>query len=110
MGDLENYSIETDQTVLLSFRGGRKLRVRSDRLARYLRPRDLIVVRRALRLRRDFLSLHMPKTAALLLAAGLVAALMIGTRAVARLFLHQDPAGPSHTSIVRSQMQPRPDA
>jgi len=110
MGDLENYSIETDQTVLLSFRDGRKLRVRSDRLARHLRPHDLVVVRRALRLRRDFLRLHMPKTAVLLLAAGLLAALMVGTRVVARLFLHQNPADPSHTFIVRSQAESRPDA
>jgi hypothetical protein len=109
MGDLENYSIETDQSVLLSFRDGRKVRVRPDRLSRYLGTKDLVKVRRAMRLRRDFLRLHMPKTAVVLLAAGLMAALLVSARTVAWI-LETDTGNPGHNAVVRSQTESRPQA
>ena len=109
MVDLENYRIETDRTVLLSFRDGRKVRVRADRLPRYLHPKDVAVVRRALRLRRDFLRFHMPKAALVFLAAGLLVAALISARTVAWLLLDKS-GNPTHTSIVRSQTEPQAPA
>jgi len=110
MGELENYSIETDQTVLLAFRDGTKRRVSVDRLPVYLEPRDLAKVRAALRLRRDFIRRHMPKTALVLAAGGLVALFAVSGRLVATV-LQSNPGAtsdPDRTAIVRSAPLPEP--
>jgi hypothetical protein len=107
MEELETYSIETDHTVLLSFRNGRKRRVAVERLPQYLRSQDLHIVERAMKLRRDFIRSHMPKAALLLLAAGLLTLLAVNSRSlVARLFGHSSVPGSS--TIVHSQLPPAP--
>jgi hypothetical protein len=110
MEDLDTYSIETDRTVLLSFRNGRQRRVNVERLSNHLRPRDLEIVSRAMKLRHDFIRSHMPRTAVLLLAAGLMTLLALGGRTLAKLFGHSSPAPPGSTMIVRSQAEPQPAA
>lgn len=110
MGELENYSIETDHTVLLAFRDGRRLRVPVDRLPGYLKPRDLAKVRAALKLRRDFIRKHMPKTALVLAAGGLVALFAVSGRIVATALEPHGtaPATTDHTAIVRNVPLPEP--
>lgn len=115
MSELANYSIETDHTVLLLFKDGRKLRVPMAQLPRHLTPRDLAKIRSAIKLRQDFIRQHMPKASVILIvAAGLLAIMLAGSRAVATL-LHRPsslpPSGPSdNTGIVRSVEAPSPSA
>jgi hypothetical protein len=73
MSDLVNYSIETDHTVLLSFKDGRRLRVPLGQLPNHLGADDLAKITRALKLRRDFIRRHMPKAVLVLVAGGLIA-------------------------------------
>ncbi len=86
MGELANYSIETDHTVLLSFKDGKSLRVPFSQLAHYLRPTDLERVRSAIKLRRDFIRRHMPKALIALVAVGLLALFVGGSRVMAALW------------------------
>lgn len=112
MSDLANYSIETDQVVLLSFKDGRSLRVPLNHLSRYLKPGDLAKVKKALNLRRHFLRIHMPRFFVILATiGGLVALLTVGGKTVASLLGHPRPANqtPSHTGIARSRLEPTPD-
>jgi hypothetical protein len=105
MSELSNYSIETDHTVVLSFKDGRRVRVPVGQLAHHLAPPDLEKVRASIRLRRDFIRRHMPKVALVMVAAGLIALLTVGGQAVAHLFMPPDaPTAPDHTGIVRSQV------
>jgi hypothetical protein len=74
MSHLENFSIETDNVVLLQFKDGQTKRVAVWQLSRHLLARDLQRVRAAMKLRQDFLRDHMPKSGLIItLAAGLVA-------------------------------------
>jgi hypothetical protein len=74
MGTLENFSIETENVVLLHFKDGQTKRVAVWQLSRHLLTRDLQRVRSALKLRRDFLRDHTPKSGlAIMLASGLMA-------------------------------------
>ena len=84
-GELANYSIETDQTVLLTFKDGRTIRVGSDRLSDYLAGPDLITVQRAKRLREDFIHRHMPKAVFTLVASGALSLFVIGAQPLAQL-------------------------
>jgi hypothetical protein len=112
MSELANYSIETDYTVLLSFKDGRKVRVPVGQLAAHLNPLDLEKIKSAIRLRRDFIHQHTPKIIVVGLATGLLLALLAaGDRAVASLWHHNEPmprSQPSHTGIVRSVDLPTP--
>ena len=51
---LLNYSIETDQLVLLEFSDGQNLRVGFDQVEEYLTGTDLIKVKKAIKIRQDF--------------------------------------------------------
>lgn len=51
---LLNYSIETDQLVLLEFSDGKTLRVGFDQVEDYLTGTDLIKVKKAIKIRQDF--------------------------------------------------------
>lgn len=79
MAVLANYSIETDQTVLLSFADGRRVRVPLGQLAQHLEPADLIKVQRALELRRSFIKRHMPRTLLAFTTSGLMALFTLTT-------------------------------
>src|SRR5882724_13587912 len=99
MGELSNYSIENDQLGWLVFKDGHSLRVPVGQLSRYLVPKDLKKVRRAMELRRDFFRQNMPKAFLLLLAFGLIAAVTASTTAVAWVSRHHTglPAAPDQT-------------
>ena len=112
MSELANYSIETDQVVLLSFKDGRSLRVPFKHLAHYLRGGDLDKVKKSINLRRSFLRIHMPRLFVVLAAVGgLVALLSLGGKTIAGLFeRHPAPQpAPTRTHIARSQMGPTPE-
>ncbi len=104
MGELANYSIETDQLIWLAFKDGRNLRVPVASLSKYLSPRDLQKVRRAMNLRQDFLRHNMPKTLVAVLAFGLLALMVAGTQVIARLDHGAGSASPAlpGSQIVRS--------
>jgi hypothetical protein len=104
MRELDNYSIETDHTVLLAFKDGRTIRVPIGQLAHHLTPADLKRIQAAMKLRRDFVRQHMPKVALALAAGGFLALFMAGGRTVAHLLQPPTPveSTPPSTSIVRS--------
>ncbi len=111
MSELANYSIETDHIVLLSFKDGRSIRVQMAQLHRHLAPGDLAKIRSAIKLRRDFIRLHMPKAALVLVAGGLLALILTGSRVVASLLSHPRPAPvqpPGVPHIARSILLPTP--
>jgi hypothetical protein len=126
MSDLLNYSIETDHTVLLSFKDGRRLRVHLDDLPRYLSAADLATITRAVKLRNDFIRRHMPKAALALVAGGLIALAGTTTNQLAAWWEHRtDPVSaptetapaPTSAPIVRNLQSggtaspaPTPDA
>jgi len=110
MGELVNYSIETDQTVLLEFASGHQTRVPIQLLAQYLRPADLARVKQALRLRRRFLQDHMPRAAAAIIITGLATMLMLAGRVVAVLWPSALPAAPDTTLIGGDLGSPGPVA
>ena len=103
MSELLNYSIETDYSVWLSFRDGRNVRVAFIQLPHYLAPRDLIKVKRAMKLRQDFLRHNMPPTLAVLVAAGLALIVVTGGGAIAMITQLRRPAPlPAvHSEMVR---------
>ena len=115
MSELANYSIETDHLVWLSFKDGRSFRVPVGQLPRYLTPRDLIKVRRAMNLRHDFFRQHMPRTLVAFATVG-VLAIVAGSGQVLAGLWHQPkpvaPDNPRQTEIVRNLSQPssRPSA
>jgi hypothetical protein len=103
MHDLANYSIETDQSVWLSFKDGHTLRVGVGQLPRYLTPHDLQKVRRTMKLRRDFIKHHMPKTMAIALVLGLTALAVTSGQILASLWneQHSSPIDIPKPEIVR---------
>jgi hypothetical protein len=104
MGELANYSIETDHLIWLSFKDGHSVRVPVGLLPNYLSPRDLQKVRRAIKLRRDFFRHNMPPTLLILFAVGLLTVVAAGTQTVALLMRRSAPYMPviPHTEIVRN--------
>ncbi|HSX02010.1 MAG TPA: hypothetical protein VLI05_01705 [Candidatus Saccharimonadia bacterium] len=83
---LANFSVETDELVLLEFSDGQERRVRVRHLGQVLASADLKRVNAALKLRHDFLKTHLPKASlAVVLVGGLLALLLTNQRAVARL-------------------------
>lgn len=70
---------------MLAFKDGRKLRVSVRNLSDHLNPIDLRKVKSAIKLRREFLSTHMPKFLILLAVGGLlgVGALAVTPRSFA---------------------------
>ncbi|MDB5178525.1 MAG: hypothetical protein JWN01_468 [Patescibacteria group bacterium] len=110
MSELANYSIETDQTVLLSFTDGRRLRVPMDQLRRYLAPHDLQKITSAIKLRQEFLRRHMPRAVIILIVGGVMALLFAGGRAVAHLWRPPWSVAPAPASstVVRSLNPPSP--
>jgi hypothetical protein len=104
MGELANYSIETDQLVWLAFKDGHSLRVPVAQLARYLAPRDLQKVRKAMNLRKDFFRQNMPKALVAVVAFGLITLVVAGQQVLALLGRRSTPtlASPTHTEIVRN--------
>ncbi len=110
MQRLADFSIETENTVLLQFAGGGQQRVAVGQLEHYLPSDDLRRVYKALRLRKQFLSRHMPRLGALVLLAGGVMAFLVlgGGQAVANL-LHRDPAAvPAPTPVTPVHMLVQP--
>ncbi len=101
MSELANYSIETDQTVLLLFKDGRNLRVPVGQLASHLIDTDLERIRRAVRLRRDFLGRYMPKALLAVMLIALVSLLVTGGRVVAQL---QHSASTNQSTPTRAQI------
>lgn len=75
MGELKTFSVETDSTVLLTFTDGVSRRVSTRHLSQYLSGADLVKVRQALKLRRNFWRLNLPK-------GGLAIGLVIGAMAI----------------------------
>jgi hypothetical protein len=107
MGELANYSIETDQLVWLAFKDGHSLRVPFGLLPRYLTPRDLQKVRRAMKLRRDFFRHNMPTALLAFLAVGLVMLVAAGGQLLALLGRRTTLGSPApHTEIVRNVNSP----
>ncbi|HVQ44488.1 MAG TPA: hypothetical protein VMT30_05985 [Candidatus Saccharimonadia bacterium] len=104
MSELANYSIETDQLIWLAFKDGQSVRVPIGQLPRYLTPRDLQRIRRAMKLRRDFFRHHMPPALIALLVLGLALAVFAGQQTVAFIWnrTHAAPAPAPTTEIVRT--------
>ena len=100
MSELVNYSIETDYSVWLSFKDGHSLRVAFGQLPKYLDPRDLKKVRRAMKLRQDFLHHNMPKTLVLAITLGLAGLMLTGGQALAHLWWPTQPVAPSGKSQI----------
>lgn len=110
MRELETYSIETDQVVLLVFTDGRRQRVRVSQLMYHLSPSDLKQVEAGLKLRRHFLRSHMPKAALALAAGGALSWFVISGRPLAGLTPQEAlpvEARPDATKVTRLiQQQP----
>jgi DNA polymerase-3 subunit gamma/tau len=104
MGELVNYSIETDQLIWLAFKDGRNYRVPVRQLPSHLAPHDLQKVRRAIKLRRDFFRYNMPRAVIIVMAASLLLALSAGAQVVAMLGRRNMmlPDSSSHSEIVRA--------
>jgi hypothetical protein len=77
MQELDDFSIETDNIILLQYKDGARQRVQVKELSQHLSKRDLQKVNAALKLRRSFIKTHMPRMGALLVMTGLLAAVMI---------------------------------
>jgi hypothetical protein len=97
MQKMSDFSIETDDTVLVSFQDGSQQRLAVKQLARLLRPMDASRIRRALKLRRNFLRQHMPR----MIVGGVVAgALLLGLslpdNAPMSQLVHPDTPKPHH--------------
>lgn len=86
MRKLLNYSIETDQLILLHFSDGQSLRVPFQKISDHLTGHELSKVSRAIKLRRDFFRNNLPKTMVALAAAGLAVAVCIDYENVAALW------------------------
>jgi hypothetical protein len=69
---LADFRIENDSVVLLSFTDGSSYRVDPKDLDRYVSQRDVAAIRRALRLRQQFITRVLPPTLMLLLAAAII--------------------------------------
>lgn len=74
MSKLLRYSIETDQTVLLSFSDDSNVRVPISRVPEYVAPNDLKKINKALMMRENFFKRHLPKFAIIFAAGGLLVA------------------------------------
>jgi hypothetical protein len=111
MSELANYSIETDQSVWLSFKDGHNLRVSVNQLPRYLSPHDLQKVRRAMKLRRDFIRHHMPKTLAIAAVLGLTALAVSSGQMLAAFWQEHEQLEPTpqQREIVRNLLPAGPD-
>src|SRR5471030_2034291 len=103
MGELVNYSIETDQLIWLAFKDGRNFRVPIRQLSSHLAPHDLQKVRRAMKLRRDFFRYNMPKAFIFILAASILVAITAGSQVLAMLTRRTTPIPRTfpQTEIVR---------
>jgi hypothetical protein len=120
MSQLSNYSVETDQLILLSFEDGRSLRVPISQLPKYLKGRDLQRVRRAINMRRAFFRQNMPPTIIVLIATLVVAALAAaGEHTLAAIFsgasspgsqlpgaVHMVQSAPATSLVITVQTQP----
>ena len=69
---LADFRIESDRVVFLAFTDGRSYRVSPNDLERFLGQDDLQRVRRALRLRQQFLRRILPPTAVILVVVGII--------------------------------------
>jgi hypothetical protein len=103
MKEIANFSIETDNVVLLEYQDGKSKRVAVWQLAKHLVETDLRRVQAALKMRRNFIRDNSPKLgAAVVLTAGLVAALVGGGHAVTNLIAPPRPAAaaPEHETVA----------
>ncbi len=89
MRKLAAYSIETDHTVRLDFADGQRLRVPVTKLGLYLYAPDRERVERGVKLRRQFLTRHMPKVLIGLATASLLATAVVTPKTVDRLISPQ---------------------
>jgi hypothetical protein len=108
MSELTNYSIETDQTVLLHFTDGKRRRVAFDQLHEHLKPDDLQRVTAAIKLRRNFIRNHMPKTLALFAAVGLGALFITTEQTVASMIAHHPTATVPDQAGLLTRVTPTP--
>lgn len=69
---LADFRIESDRVIFLTFADGRSCRVSPGDLGRFLNQDDVRRVRRALRLRRQFMRRVLPPTAIILLVVGII--------------------------------------
>lgn len=111
MSQLSNFSIETDHTILLQFKNGQERRVPVSQLARHLAGPDLSRVSEALKLRRDFIRMHIPKAGLMLvLAASTIAALLItqGARVATQIIQRGATFAPvpAHDTVATPQPVP----
>lgn len=87
MSELANYSVETDEVVLLIFQDGSRRRVAANQLDQYLEPFDAARVGAALKLRHRFLRLHMPKAVVAFVAGSAIAMLALASKPLATLWV-----------------------
>jgi len=113
MQELATFSLETDSTVLLQYKNGRKQRVHMTELAKYALSADIEKIKTAYRLRTSFIDTHMPKARMILLV--LIGAGVLGITAVAGqkalaeftnkpVNIQSQPAG--HAEVARSLAEP----
>lgn len=113
MQELATFSIETDSTILLQYKNGRKKRVRFAELAKHALSVDIEKIRAAYRLRTSFISTHMPKARMILmvlLGAGVLGLTAVaGQQALAQLSgkpVQIQPSVTGHEDVARSLAEP----
>lgn len=68
---LKNYSVETDNTVLLQFEDGSDKRVSLNHIGEFVAGNDLKKIQGALKVRKSFFKRHVPRVGIAVLASGL---------------------------------------
>lgn len=111
---LLNYSIETDHLILLHFSDGQSHRVSFDQISDHLVGPDLVKVKRAMKLRRDFFRHNnLPGALATLLAIGLAVVVAVDYRDVAAIWSHarplsSPPAGAANAPLIATPTPTEP--
>jgi hypothetical protein len=93
---LADFRIESDRVVYLAFADGRSYRVSPGDLDRFLKEEDLHRVRRALRVRRQFMRRILPPTALILVVAGIIGVGRYDMYQVSQTWLAPAPAAQQH--------------
>ena len=118
---LSNYSIETDQTVLLTFSDGSEARTNFDKLCDYLSMADQAKVKQGLSLRRKFIMRSLGSVAKYLVIALVVVLASYDTVRAAQIVIHDlshqsAPAAPvvkppaQRAPVLSSTQSPRSNA
>jgi hypothetical protein len=101
MLQMSDFSVESDQRILLKYQDGSSLRVAVADLSKHLKKEDLAKVKRALRLRRQYFAKMLPPWARVSL---------VGFGSAALIWLQGGPVADWQRSLVKTVPQSEPAA